>query len=197
MHKDLTPETKQTLEIVSTAAHRVSEIVQRLLFFARQSKPMRDFVSINQLIENTLQLRAHQLKLNNIEVITRLAPNLPQVLADGGQMQQVFLNIIANAETEMNLAHGKGTLWIVSEQKDHVIEISFKDDGPGITPENMQKLFQPFFTTRALGKGTGLGLSVCHGIVTEHKGRIWADSRPGFGATFFVELPLIDQPRPP
>jgi signal transduction histidine kinase len=112
-------------------------------------------------------------------------------------MQQVFINIIANAETEMSLAHGKGTLWIASEQKPGAIQISFKDDGPGITSENMQKLFQPFFTTRALGKGTGLGLSVCHGIVTEHKGRIWAESQSGNGATFFVELPLINQPQPP
>jgi CheY-like chemotaxis protein len=112
-------------------------------------------------------------------------------MADAGQLQQVFLNIIINAETEMRLAHAKGELIIKTEQADNTIRISFKDDGPGITKENLLRIFEPFFTTRGAGQGTGLGLSVCHGIITEHGGRIYAESEPGEGATFFVELPIL------
>jgi two-component system NtrC family sensor kinase len=87
----------------------------------------------------------------------------------------VFLNIIINAETEMKLAHGRGQLLIKSEVVNGTIRISFKDDGPGIAEENLERIFEPFFTTRAVGEGTGLGLSLCHGIVLEHKGSIYAE----------------------
>ena len=84
-----------------------------------------------------------------------------------------------------------GKLWIKSESTDDIIRISFRDSGPGIPRENLDRIFDPFFTTREIGKGAGLGLSVCHGIVTEHKGQIYAKSRPGSGATFIVELPVV------
>jgi signal transduction histidine kinase len=105
-------------------------------------------------------------------------------------MQQVFLNIVLNAEQAMIEAHKKGTLTITTERVDDNIKVSFSDDGPGISPENMRKLFSPFFTTKAVGKGTGLGLSICYGIVTNHGGRIYAQSELGSGATFVVELPV-------
>ncbi len=107
------------------------------------------------------------------------------------QLQQVFLNIIVNAEFFMLEAHKRGTLVITSEQKDDYVRISIKDDGPGIPQENLKHVFNPFFTTKAVGKGTGLGLSICHGIISEHGGRIWAESKPGEGATFIIELPVI------
>jgi CheY-like chemotaxis protein len=116
---------------------------------------------------------------------------MPITVADGGQLQQVFLNIIANAETEMKLAHGKGKLLIKTKKLANNIRISFKDDGPGIARENMDRIFDPFFTTREVGQGTGLGLSMCHGIVAEHGGRIWTESKLGQGATFFVDLPIV------
>jgi len=103
----------------------------------------------------------------------------------------VFLNIIINAEVMLKLTHGKGNLLIKTETIDNTIRISFKDDGPGITKENLEKIFNPFFTTKRVGEGTGLGLSVCHGIVTEHNGRIYAESQLGKGTTFIVELPII------
>jgi signal transduction histidine kinase len=105
-------------------------------------------------------------------------------------MQQVFLNIIVNAESAMLEAHGKGKLVIATEKVNGVIRVTFADDGPGITKENMKRIFAPFFTTKEVGKGTGLGLSICHGIVTGHGGRIYAESEFGQGATFVVELPL-------
>ncbi|MCJ7743646.1 MAG: HAMP domain-containing histidine kinase, partial [Dehalococcoidales bacterium] len=105
------------------------------------------------------------------------------------QMQQDFLNLIVNAESVMLEAHGKGKLAITTERVNGVIKVTFTDDGPGITKENMKRIFQPFFTTKEVGKGTGLGLSICHGIVSEHGGRIYAESEFGRGATFVVELP--------
>lgn len=113
-------------------------------------------------------------------------------MADAGQLQQVFLNLIVNAETEMKLGRGKGKLLTTTEKVDSTIHISFKDNGPGISKENLQKIFDPFFTTREVGEGTGLGLSICYGIVKEHDGRIWAESELGKGATFIVELPVVD-----
>jgi CheY-like chemotaxis protein len=129
--------------------------------------------------------------MDNIKVITKLAPDLPYTVADAGQLQQVFMNIVLNAETEMKLAHGGGTLLVKTECVDDTIRISFKDDGPGIPEENINRIFDPFFTTRKVGEGTGLGLSVCHGIITEHNGRIYAHSEPDKGATFIVELPIM------
>jgi CheY-like chemotaxis protein len=114
-------------------------------------------------------------------------------MADAGQLQQVFLNLIINAETEMKLAHGGGKFLVKTETVDDTIRISFKDDGPGIKKENLEKIFNPFFTTREVGKGTGLGLSLCHGIIAEHNGQLYAESKPGKGATFIVELPVITE----
>jgi CheY-like chemotaxis protein len=118
---------------------------------------------------------------------------LPVTIADAGQLQQVFLNLIVNAETEMKLARGSGRLSIKTEQIDNNIRVSFKDDGPGIAEENLERIFNPFFTTRQVGQGTGLGLSVCYGIVSEHGGRIYAESKLGKGATFIVELPIVTE----
>jgi len=114
-------------------------------------------------------------------------------MADAGQLQQVFLNIIMNAETEMRIAHGEGKLLIKTEAIDDTIRISFKDNGPGIAKENVERIFDPFFTTKKVSKGTGLGLSICHGIISEHNGQIYAKSKLGQGATFTVELPIIPE----
>jgi signal transduction histidine kinase len=105
-------------------------------------------------------------------------------------MRQVFLDIITNAEYFMFQAHKKGTLTITTESKGDVITASFTDDGPGIPPENLGQIFNPFFTTKEVGQGIGLGLSICHSIVTEHGGNIYVESKPGWGATFTVELPI-------
>jgi len=181
------------VRIIHDGAQRVAGIVKRLLTFARQHKPERTYININDLIESTLALRAYELKTNSIELITQLDPELPGTIADFGQLQQVFLNLIVNAETEMKSAHGKGKLIIRTEKIDSTIRISFKDDGPGIARENLDRVFNPFFTTREVGKGTGLGLSVCHGIVVEHGGSIYAKNNLGKGATFVVELPVVTE----
>ena len=194
MQKDVPEDIKTDLEIINEGAQRVANIVDRLLNFARYNKPERTYLNINDTVTDTLDLLAHQLETGNIKITTQLAPDLPATVADGGQLQQVFLNLIMNAEAEMKLAHGKGKLFVKTEVIDNIIRISFQDDGPGITSENMERIFDPFFTTSEIGQGTGLGLSICHGIMTEHGGRVYAQSNPGEGVTFIVELPLTAEP---
>jgi len=191
--KDIPKDMRQDIEIINEGAQRVAGIVKKLLAFARQTRPEQRYVNMNELIHTTLDLRAYELASSNIKVALQLARDLPLTIADPGQLQQVFLNLIINAETEMRLAHDKGKLSIKTEQIDNTIRISFKDNGPGIPKENLTSIFDPFFTTREVGQGTGLGLSVCHGIVTEHRGRIWVESEPGKGATFIVELPITTE----
>jgi PAS domain S-box-containing protein len=191
LRKDIPEAVRKDIEIIRYNAQRVASIVQRLLIFARWQKPQRERVDINAIVSTTVAMRAYEMKANNIEVTMQLAPDLPQTVADGGQMQEVFLNIILNAETEMKLAHNKGNLLIKTERIDNTIRISFKDDGPGIPPENLERIFEPFFTTREVGQGTGLGLSISHGIIAEHDGQIYAQSKPGKGATLIVELPIV------
>jgi len=111
-------------------------------------------------------------------------------MADYSQMQQVFINIILNAESAMLESGNGGTLTVTTQKVNNTVRASFADSGPGIAKENLNRIFDPFFTTKEVGKGTGLGLSVCHGIVAEHGGRIYARSRLGNGATFIVELPV-------
>ena len=196
---DIPSDIRRDLAAINDGAQRVASIVKRLLVFSRQVKPERRFIDINELIESTLALRAYHLRVNNIKVTTQLAPDLLETMADPGQLQQVFLNLVVNAETEMKLAHGKGKLIITTEKSDNTIKICVKDDGPGIKPEVMDRIFDPFFTTREVGQGTGLGLSLCHGIVAEHNGKTYAESKLGKGATFVVELPVVteaEQPKP-
>jgi signal transduction histidine kinase len=107
----------------------------------------------------------------------------------------VFLNIILNARTEMQSAHGKGKFLVKTEAIDNTIRISFEDDGPGIAKKNLEKIFEPFFTTKEVGTATGLGLSICHEIIANHNGQIYARSTLGKGATFIIELPVVARQR--
>jgi PAS domain S-box-containing protein len=181
---------KDDLDIIYSEAQRAAGIVKNLLTFARKHAPIKHLAKINNVIDEVLKLRAYEHKVNNIVVNHNYTDDLPDILIDHFQMQQVFLNIIINAESAMLSANKKGTLTISTEQKDDKIVIKFKDDGPGIAKKDLPHIFSPFFTTKEAGKGTGLGLSICHGIIKEHKGRIYAESEYGKGATFILELPV-------
>jgi signal transduction histidine kinase/ActR/RegA family two-component response regulator len=199
-------ETRQDLEKIVAQSRRAAGIVRSLLDFARQRPSERKLVQANDMMNSTLDLLAYELRTHNIERTVRLAPDLPLTLADPYQLQQVFVNLVNNARQAMSETHGGGHLTITSElgpstfvnggrDDAPVIRITIQDDGPGIPPDLLPRIFDPFFTTKSPGEGTGLGLSVCHGIIGDHGGHIWAENRPQ-GATFFVELPVV-QPAAP
>jgi len=190
LSKDLPDDIREDIKVIHSEARRTAEVMKNLLIFARKHAPVKQLVDINSVIEKVLTVRAYEQRVENIQVITRLAPDLPVTMADYFQLQQVFLNIIINAEHFMLEAHQRGTLTITTQRIGNTIRASFTDDGPGIAKENLGHLFDPFFTTKEVGQGTGLGLSICHGIITEHNGRIYAESELGKGATFVVELPI-------
>ena len=187
---------RQGLETILSESDRAARIVRNLLTFARKRQTTRAMVDINQVVRETLALRAYEQRVSNIMVIDALAAGLPQVFADGHQIQQVLLNLVINAEQAMLSANGRGVLvvrsWHDADQESVILEIN--DDGPGIPEDVQPKIFDPFFTTKEVGKGTGLGLTVAYAIVQEHGGRIRLESRPASlpssGASFYVELPV-------
>ena len=187
--KDLADGVKENAVIISRESQRIKDIVRRMLTFARQSAPQKSAVDIHELIDNTLELRKYVLETANIKVIRRYDRSLPWLTVDSGQMQQVFLNILVNAEYAMKEHHGRGEITITTGWADDRIRLSFRDNGPGMTPEVRQKLFQPFFTTKDPGEGTGLGLALSLGIVREHGGEMTAVSAPGEGSEFIIDLP--------
>ena len=166
--------------------------MRSLLTFARKRQTTRAMVDVNQVVRETLALRAYEQRVTNVSVIDALAAGLPQVFADGHQVQQVLLNLVINAEQAMLSANGRGVLvvrsWHDAEQESVIVEIN--DDGPGIPEDVQPKIFDPFFTTKEVGQGTGLGLTVAYAIVQEHGGRIRLESRHKGGASFYVELPV-------
>ena len=189
LEENVSDDIKERIAIIHHEAKHAAKVMMNLLTFARKHKQSKKPVNINSTIATVLGLRAYEQRVNNIKVETRFA-DLPEIVADSFQLQQVFLNIIINAEFFMTEANKKGTLTITSEKTDGIIRITFADDGPGIPEENIGCLFDPFFSTKTAGRGTGLGLGICRGIVAEYGGRIYAESEPGKGATFIVELPI-------
>ncbi len=190
MEKDIADDIKEDLAIIFNESQRAARIVKNLLTFARKHTPVKQPSNMNIIIDDVLKLREYEQKVNNIEVIKHYDEKLPLIMADNFQMQQVFLNIIINAEYFMIEAHKRGTISITTEKSDDLTRITISDDGPGIAPENLSRIFDPFYTTKEVGKGTGLGLSICHGIVIEHGGYMYARSEPGKGASFTIEFPL-------
>jgi signal transduction histidine kinase/BarA-like signal transduction histidine kinase len=190
---------RRGLETILSESERAARIVRNLLTFARKRQTTRAMVDVNQVVRETLALRAYEQRLTNISVVDALAAGLPQVFADAHQIQQVLLNLVINAEQAMLAANGRGTIvvrtWHDAEQESVILEIN--DDGPGIPDEVQPKIFDPFFTTKEVGKGTGLGLTVAYAIVQEHGGRIRLESHPNAGASFYVELPVSGGKLPP
>ncbi len=187
--QDVPESVKEDLRAIYSEAQRCASIVRNLLTFARKHVYKKEPLDITKIVADVLKLRAYEHKINNISVETSFPPSLPEVVADYFEIQQVFINIILNAETAMIDANGRGTLKISAKATNNHVTITFTDDGPGISKENIRSIFNPFFTTKEVGKGTGLGLSICYGIVTSHGGRIYANSELGKGASFVVELP--------
>jgi two-component system NtrC family sensor kinase len=180
------------LEKILREAQRAARIVQNLLSFARKHTPEKKQVNIEEIIERIVELRAYELRLKNINVVTDFPSNFALARGDPHQLEQVFINFIINAEQAMQ-DRGQGKLVIRGEVQGQGrrLRVSFCDNGPGIPKEHVSKVFDPFFTTKPVGQGTGLGLSICYGIIREHGGRIGVTSEDGQGATFWVELPAV------
>jgi len=193
--EDLSPDVAQHVRYIIEGSNRVRDIVKRLLTFARQTRPFKTSVDIHGIIDNTLAMRSYVLETSNIEVVKDFDASLPWVTVDPGQIQQVFLNLIINAEHAIKRAHEGGRLIIATRKEGGEITISFQDNGTGMEGETLSRLFQPFFTTKEPGEGTGLGLALSHSIIQNHGGSIDVASKPGRGSTFTVRLPLLsDEP---
>jgi signal transduction histidine kinase len=196
-NQSLDESMKRDVQTIYKEAQRASRITGNLLSFARRHKPEKRLMSINEILERSLELHAYQMKVNNIEVVVDADPDLPMTMADTEQIHQVFVNLITNAEQAMTELHGQGTLHVKTEVVSDMIRATFTDDGPGIPKDDLKGVFDPFYTTKDVGKGTGLGLSICYGIVREHGGRLYATSTSGPGATFVVEIQITTEDSPP
>jgi two-component system NtrC family sensor kinase len=176
------------LRVILQEAQRTKQIVQNLLSFARQMPPQRKPVQLNTILRRTVQLRAYDFNSHGVEIIERLDEDLPYVVGDAHQLQQVFLNILNNAYDAVRDTGRMAKIEISTSFQGPVVEVHFKDNGHGIV--HPDRIFDPFFTTKEVGKGTGLGLSICYGIVREHGGEILSHNNAGSeGATFTVRLP--------
>jgi two-component system NtrC family sensor kinase len=189
---DIPELAKKDLRVIVQEAQRTKLIVQNLLSFARQTPPQRRPVQLPSVLRRTLQLRAYDFNNHGVEVIENLNDQLPEVVGDAHQLQQVFLNILNNAYDAVRSTSRRGSIEISARQRDGMVEVTFSDNGPGIS--HPDRIFDPFFTTKEVGKGTGLGLSICYGIVREHGGEISCGNREGReGAIFSVRLPVASK----
>jgi two-component system NtrC family sensor kinase len=186
------PEFRKYLSQVTNETSRVGHIVSDLLSFSRRGKPQRSAADLNRLVKTTVSLVDHKLKLANIALDLQLAENLPSVHCDGGQIQQVVLNLVLNAAESMQ-SRGEGTVTVKTwpGEDGNSVKVSVGDTGEGIPAEILPRIFDPFFTTKPDGKGVGLGLAVSYGIVQAHGGEIEAKSRVGEGTVFTMMLPLL------
>ncbi len=196
---DISSESREAIKAIHAESERAKKVIQNMLSFARKHNPEKDVIQVNDILEKTLGLTDYELRKNSVNVIKDLDPDLPETVGDPNQLQQVFLNLIINSQQAMSEINDPRQLTIRSRLKEtgpiggvvgrNVIQITFEDNGPGIPDSTINKVFDPFYTTKPKGKGTGLGLSVSFGIIKEHGGDIFVRRNEQRGVTFFVELP--------
>jgi len=183
----IAPEYREVLDLIDSQATRIRKLVDRILKFSRKSTLTLDKVDINQIIDLALPLvNDSQLPARKVEIIKSFAGNLPKVLGDPDQLQEVFLNMIINAYQAMP---GGGLIKITTSNFENLYaQVQITDSGVGIPAANFKNIFMPFFSTK--GKGTGLGLSICHNIIKSHNGSIELESQINQGTTFTIKLPF-------
>ena len=192
---NLNKDDRHATEVIANESRRAARIVHNLLTFARQHKAEKTYADINQVIENTLELRGYDLSVRGIQIERSYADPPPSTMADAYQLQQVILNLVTNAEQAMaGVERAHHRLTARTRRDGETIRIEIEDTGPGIPPDGLERIFNPFYTTKPVGHGTGLGLSISLGIVSEHGGRIWADNVAGGGARFCIDLPRVAPP---
>jgi two-component system NtrC family sensor kinase len=193
-------EDAEDLDLVIGETKRCASIIKRLLDFAREKTPVKGYCDINQVIEDTIRFIERPASLQQIDIHTKLEPQLPPVWCDADLIKQVIMNLLVNAQQAIE---GRGSITVLTcatnatrsglelkATSGQVVDISVIDTGCGITQANLGRIFDPFFTSKEVGKGTGLGLSVSYGIVQAHGGRISVQSTVGEGTTFHVYLPV-------
>ncbi|MBN1103751.1 MAG: PAS domain S-box protein [Deltaproteobacteria bacterium] len=177
------------LKVIEKHALNCKKIVENLLRFSRATSTTKTPVNLNDLVREVIAVVENKFSIEKVQVVRRLAENLPKTMADPDKLRQVFMNILMNARQAMD---GQGTITVYSCWSPEAgrIQVTFEDTGCGIPAEIMHKIFDPFFTTKPIGTGTGLGLAMSYGIVKDHEGEIRVESTPGEGSTFVVDLPL-------
>lgn len=197
IREKLTPEdeNQRRLDLIQKCHERIAKIINHLRDFSRQSKFDFRPMDVTEPIENALMITGQQMINHGIRIIKEFQPDLPKIRGDANQLEQVFLNLISNARDAMARAERKKELIIAASLLRHNgwndVEVIVKDTGNGIPPENIDKIFEPFFSTKEVGQGTGLGLSLCYGIIEAHGGRIEVESKMNEGTTFRVLLPVL------
>jgi CheY-like chemotaxis protein len=180
---------RDDIRVIYSECNRAARVLHDLLSFAGERPITTVPVDVEAIILQALKLKSNELDVFNINVTPRISPDLPPISSDPDQLIEVILNILDNAQQAMTETRGGGEIEIFAHRVEDRIRISIKDHGPGIPPGNMDRIFQPFFTTKEVGKGSGLGLSISLGILHQHGGDLWAESAPGEGSTFHLELP--------
>ncbi len=188
----LEPEEAQSfIHDILVQADRASEIVKGLLDFSRSERPEFEPLAISRVIEETLKLVRNQVMLSGIQVDKEIPPETPLISGDRKSLQQVFLNLFINAIQAM--PDGGGLLIKVHTEDSYWLKIDVADTGPGIEPQHLPHIFDPFYTTKEVGRGTGLGLSVTYGIIEKHGGHIEAHNREGRGTIFTITMPVVEE----
>jgi len=191
---ELDPQIKEAMGVIDAAAKRAASIVRDLILFAEHRPPRRSRCQVGDQVREVVAFEEARLEAESITVRVHLEP-VPDIWADHSHLQEVLLHVLLNAQHAMREAHTSGILSISVKPTATGVRIELKDDGPGIPPEHLARIFNPFFTTKQPGDGRGLGLSMAHSIVTEHGGRIWAENIPEGGALFTIDLPT-GEPEP-
>lgn len=183
--------TQKYLKNIYDSAIRCKRIVENMLAFSRQTPPQMNIENINDILDKTIELHEYWLKTTNIEIVKKY-DSVPSLAVDRQQMQQVILNLIINAEYAIEEGGKRGMIELKTEyhRESGDVSITISDNGTGIQPDMMQKIFDPFYTTKPVNKGTGLGLSIAHGIIAEQGGKIEAESTLGKGTSFIIRIPV-------
>ena len=185
--------TRQRLRVIEDSALRAKSIIEALLGFSRHRKPLRSLFKLNKVLQDALSLMEFQLKRSGVDLELQLGQGLPEVFADSVQVQQIFVNLLKNAYQAVQPQDHK-TIWIKTFERKESIFFSIRDSGVGVPEAHLNRVFEPFFTTRKFGKGVGLGLSVAYGMIKEHNGDITLNSKEHGGTEVTVKLPIGGKP---
>ncbi|MBM3934247.1 MAG: PAS domain S-box protein [SAR202 cluster bacterium] len=194
MDEDLPPNITDDLKRIHTDAQRAARIVQDLLYFSRKKQPQKQHLDVMDVVKKALDMKAHDFRAGGVRVSVVSRGAGAFTMGDEHQLIQVLINILTNAEQGIKQVRQNGEISVRIGPAGNRVRVSITDNGSGIPQELMRKIFDPFFTTKQVKSGTGLGLSMCYGIVRQHDGELWAESLPGAGATFHVELPQAEKP---